>query len=138
MILRLNEHPQEAVAAIDSSGATLKYGELLAFSEEIKTLLPERSLLFLLTENNVGGIAWSIGCMNSGNVPLILNAHIETGLFQNGTTKRWRKGMAMPCCAPGWSLVPCMRTCPICCRLPARQAAPSWYATSTGTSRQRH
>lgn len=83
MILRLNEHPQEAVAAIDSSGATLKYGELLAFSEEISTLLPERSLLFLLTENNVGGIAWSIGCMNSGNVPLILNAHIEAGLFQN-------------------------------------------------------
>ena len=83
MILRLNEHPQEAVAAIDSSGDVLKYGELLAFSEEIKALLPERSLLFLLTENNVGGIAWSIGCMNSGNVPLILNAHIEAGLYQN-------------------------------------------------------
>lgn len=83
MILRLNEHPQEAVAAIDSSGDILKYGELLAFSEEIKALLPERSLLFLLAENNVGGIAWSIGCMNSGNVPLILNAHIEAGLYQN-------------------------------------------------------
>lgn len=83
MILRLNEHPQEAVAAIDSSEDILKYGELLAFSEEIKALLPERSLLFLLAENNVGGIAWSIGCMNSGNVPLILNAHIEAGLYQN-------------------------------------------------------
>ena len=83
MILRLNEHPQEAVAAIDSSRDILKYGELLAFSEEIKASLPERSLLFLLAENNVGGIAWSIGCMNSGNVPLILNAHIEVGLYQN-------------------------------------------------------
>ena len=83
MILRLNEHPQETVAAIDSSGDILKYGELLAFSKEIKALLPERSLLFLLAENNVGGIAWSIGCMNSGNVPLILNAHIEAGLYQN-------------------------------------------------------
>ena len=83
MILSLNERPQEAVAVIDASGTVLKYGELLAFSEKIGALLPQRSLLFLLTENNVGGIAWSIGSINSGNVPLILNAHIEEGLFHN-------------------------------------------------------
>ena len=69
MILSLNERPQEAVATIDASGAVLKYGELSAFSEKIGALLPQRSLLFLLTENNVGGIAWSIGSINSGNVP---------------------------------------------------------------------
>ena len=72
-----------SVAAIDSSGHILKYSELLSFSEEINSLLPERSLLFLLTENNVGGIAWSIGSINSGNVPLILNAHTEQGLYHN-------------------------------------------------------
>ena len=83
MILHLNEHPQEAVAAIDSSGTSLTYGELLLLSGELGKLLPARSLLFLLTENNVGGIAWGIGCINSGNVPLILNAHIEDGLFQS-------------------------------------------------------
>ena len=60
-----------------------KYGELSDFSENISTILPSRSLLFLLTENNVGGIAWSIGCINSGNVPLILNAHIEKELLHN-------------------------------------------------------
>mgnify|MGYP000153703058 FL=1 len=83
MILGLNERPQDAVAAIDASGAILRYGELLSFSERIGSLLPARSLLFLLTENNVGGIAWSMGCINSGNVPLILNAHIEEGLYCN-------------------------------------------------------
>lgn len=83
MILDLDRHPHDAVAAIDSSGDILKYGELLSFSKEIGQLLPERSLLFLLTENNVGGIAWSIGCLNSGNVPLVLNAHIEEGLYHN-------------------------------------------------------
>lgn len=83
MILRLDEHPQDAVAAIDSLGNSLKYGDLLAFSEEIGSMLPKHSLLFLLTENNVGGIAWSIGCINSRNVPLILNAHIEEGLYRN-------------------------------------------------------
>lgn len=83
MILDLDRHPHDAVAAIDSSGDILQYGELLSFSKEIGQLLPERSLLFLLTENNVGGIAWSIGCLNSGNVPLVLNAHIEEGLYHN-------------------------------------------------------
>ena len=83
MILGLNERPQDAVAAIDASGAVLRYGELLSFSERIGSLLPVRSLLFLLTENNVGGIAWGMGSIHSGNVPLILNAHIEEGLYHN-------------------------------------------------------
>lgn len=83
MILQLDKQPQNAVAAIDATGAYLRYGELLSFSDKIKSLLPARSLLFLLTENNIGGIAWSIGCINSGNVPLILNAHIEEGLYRN-------------------------------------------------------
>ena len=57
MILGLNERSHSAVAAIDASGAVLRYGELLSFSERIGSLLSARSLLFLLTENNVGGIA---------------------------------------------------------------------------------
>lgn len=46
MILHLDRQPHDAVAAIDSSGHILKYSELLSFSEEINSLLPERSLLF--------------------------------------------------------------------------------------------
>ena len=55
MILRLNKHPQEAVVVIDAMGNSLSYGELVGFSKEITTLMPPRSLLFLLTENTVGG-----------------------------------------------------------------------------------
>lgn len=83
MILHLERQPQEAVAAIDASGNILKYGELLSLSDKITVLLPRHSLLFLLTENNVGGIAWAVSSINSGNVPLILNAHIEEGLYRN-------------------------------------------------------
>ena len=83
MILRLNEQPSDAVAVIDSDGRSLTYGELVRLSSEVGGLLPLRSLLFLLVENNVGGVAWSIGCMASGNVPLILNAHTEAGLLDN-------------------------------------------------------
>ncbi len=83
MILNLDKHPQDAFAAKDSAGCTLTYGEILEHSEAIASNLPQRSLVFLLTENTVGGIAWVIGCLNSGIVPLVLNAHTEVDLYNN-------------------------------------------------------
>ena len=83
MILQLDRHPNNALAAIDSLGDELTYGDLVSFSNEISEMLPERSFLFLLTDNNIGGIAWCIGCLNSKNVPLILNAHTDKELFDN-------------------------------------------------------
>lgn len=83
MILQLDKQPAKALVAIDAVGNQLTYGELCYFSKMLESAMPFRSLLFLLTENNVGGIAWSIGCMGAKQVPLILNAHTEEGLFQN-------------------------------------------------------
>ena len=83
MILNLDKQPREALATIDAAGNQLTYGELCNFSSELETVMPSRSLLFLMTENNVGGIAWSIGCMGAKQVPLILNVHTEEGLFLN-------------------------------------------------------
>lgn len=83
MILNIDKQPSEALAAIDAVGNRLTYGELCYFSKMLESAMPFRSLLFLLTENNVGGIAWSIGCIGAKQVPLILNAHTEEGLFQN-------------------------------------------------------
>ena len=83
MILNLDKQPREALAAIDAAGNQLTYGELCYISKMLEAAMPFRSLLFLLTENNVGGIAWSIGYMGAKQVPLILNAHTEEGLFHN-------------------------------------------------------
>lgn len=83
MILNLDKWAEEAVAAIDSQEQQLTYGELREFSERTKQLMPARSLLFLLVENNVGGIAWTIGNISAGNVPLVLNAHMDDGLYKS-------------------------------------------------------
>ena len=83
MILRLDKWPREAVAAIDSQGQQLTYGELRDFAEEAKQLMPARSLFFLLVENNVGGIVWTISNICAGNVPLILNAHLDEALYKS-------------------------------------------------------
>ena len=83
MILNLDKWPRESVAAIDSQGNSLTYGGLRDFAEKAKDMMPGRSLLFLLVENNCGGIAWTIGNICAGNVPLILNAHLDDGLYQS-------------------------------------------------------
>ena len=82
-MLNLDKWPGESVAAIDAQGASLTYGALRLFAGEAGRLVPRRSLLFLLVENNVGGIAWTIGNICAGNVPLILNAHLDEGLYQS-------------------------------------------------------
>ena len=83
MILRLDKWPSGSVAAIDSEGGRLTYGGLRDFARQIEGMMPLRSLLFLLVENNVGGIAWTIGNICAGNVPLILNAHLDEGLYNS-------------------------------------------------------
>lgn len=83
MILNLDRWPGESVAAIDAQEQQLAYGELRNFAERLEHLMPPRSLFFLLVENNVGGIAWTIGNICAGNVPLILNAHLDEGLYNS-------------------------------------------------------
>ena len=82
MILNVDAHPRESLAVIDSAGGTLKYGELIDFSIQMEQYIPKRSVIFLLTANNIGGIAWSMGAINAGVVPLLLNAQIDNALFQ--------------------------------------------------------
>lgn len=83
MLLDLDKIKQETVAALDSEGGRITYGDIIALSEAVKCAVPERSLMFVLTENNVGGMAWVIGSILSGNVPLILNAHTEPELLES-------------------------------------------------------
>ena len=83
MILNLDKWQHEAVAAIDAQGNQLTYGGLRDFAVQAGMLMPARSLFFLLVENNGGGIAWTIGNICAGNVPLILNAHLDEGLYKS-------------------------------------------------------
>ena len=82
-MLNLEKWPGEAVAAIDAQGNELTYGELRDFADRVGQMMPRRSLFFLLVENNVGGIAWTIGNICVGNVPLILNAHLDEQLYKS-------------------------------------------------------
>lgn len=83
MILNIDKHPANAVAAIDSYGNSITYGNIVALTNELKTTVSARSLMFLMSENNIGAIAWSIAAIAAGVVPLILNAHTDAELYEN-------------------------------------------------------
>ena len=83
MLLDLDKRNPEAIAAIDSCGGRITYGDLLSLAEKIRETVGSRSLFFVLTKNNVGGIAWVMASILSGNVPLVLNAHTEPQLLSS-------------------------------------------------------
>ena len=83
MILGLQHIDPQRIAAIDSNRVELRYAEISQLSQHISSLVPTRSLCFLLVENNVGGIAWVMSMLDSRQlVPLILNVKTEDSLYQ--------------------------------------------------------
>jgi acyl-coenzyme A synthetase/AMP-(fatty) acid ligase len=83
MILGLEHIDSQHIAAIDSNGEKLTYAYIAQLSQQISINIPKRALCFLLVENNVGGIAWTISMLDSRKlVPLILNVKTEVGLYQ--------------------------------------------------------
>lgn len=81
-LLDLDKRDLEAVAAIDSYGHVITYGDITGLADSLRKNVKPRSLFFVLTKNDVGGIAWVIAAILSGNVPLILNIHTESGLLE--------------------------------------------------------
>ena len=83
MILSLQHINPQRIAAIDSNGDQLTYADITLLSQQISAKIPERALCFLLVENNVGGIVWTISMLESRQlVPLILNVKTEVSLYQ--------------------------------------------------------
>lgn len=83
MLLDLDKVCPDSIAAKDTKGNNLTYGEIITLAEMIKHSVCPRSLFFILTCNDIGGIAWVMATILSGNVPLILSAHTDGQLLRN-------------------------------------------------------
>ncbi len=81
MILNIDKWNSAAIAAKDTDGQTLSYGQIVDFTHTIKSILPARSFVFVLVRNNIGGVAWVTALLENKVVPLILSAQTEQGLF---------------------------------------------------------
>lgn len=83
MFLDLDKKPKDKVAAVDDSGRSVTYGEICDFSIEFAKHLPQRSLIFLLSENCIGSMLGYTAALSNRIVPLIISAATEEGLYNH-------------------------------------------------------
>jgi len=74
MFLDLERKERQRIAAIDDSERSIK---------EFAKHLPQRSLIFLLSENRIGSLLGYTAALSNRIVPLIISAAIEEGLNNN-------------------------------------------------------
>ena len=83
MFLDLDHKDNNKIAAIDDSGRPVTYGEICEFSIEFAKHLPQRSLIFLLSENCIGSLLGYTAALSNRIVPLIISAATEEGLYNH-------------------------------------------------------
>ena len=84
MLLGLDHIAPNRIAAIDSEGGKLTYGDIINRAKEIEANVSNRALCFMLVENNVNCIEWVMASLISRRlVPLILNAKTDEVLYNN-------------------------------------------------------
>ncbi len=81
MFLDLNKKERQHIAAIDDSGQSITYGDICDFSVEFAKHLPERALIFILSENRIGSLLGYTSALSNRIVPLIISAGTEENLY---------------------------------------------------------
>lgn len=83
MFLELDRKERQRIAAIDDSGRSVTYGDICDFSKEFAKYLPQRSLIFILSENRIGSLLGYTAALSNRIVPLIISAATEEGLYNH-------------------------------------------------------
>lgn len=83
MVFDIDKKPEASLAAIDDSGGSLTYGEIVSLRTNLSKVLLERELVFCLCENEVGALAGFVALYDCHDVCLLLSAHIDSGLLDS-------------------------------------------------------
>ena len=83
MFLELEKKDRQRIAAIDDSGHSITYGEICDFAQEFARQLPQRSLIFILSENCIGSLLGYTAALSNRIVPLIISAATDEGLYNH-------------------------------------------------------
>ena len=81
MFLDLDKKKRNKVAVFDDSGQSLTYGEICDFAHEFAKHLPQRTLIFILSENRIGSLLGYTSALINRVVPLIISAKTEESLY---------------------------------------------------------
>ncbi len=83
MFLDLDRKERQRIAVIDDSERVLTYGDICDFAQTFTQYLPQRSLIFILSENRIGSLLGYTAALSNRIVPLIISASTEEGLYNH-------------------------------------------------------
>ena len=77
MFLDIDKKEKGAIAAIDTTGNVITYGDLQNFAGEFYSAISKRTLIFILSENLIGSVAGYFAALSSKVPPLLLSCNID-------------------------------------------------------------
>lgn len=77
MFLNLDAHNPNKLAMLDDTGCQLTYGQLQEFVREFQSMIPDRTLVFVLCENTVAAAAGYVALLSNQIVPLMLSGGLD-------------------------------------------------------------
>lgn len=83
MFLDLDKKYGSRIAAIDTYGAEVTYGELCGYADAFRQALPNRTFIFILARNTIGSLIGYTSALINHIVPLVISAHTEKSLYEN-------------------------------------------------------
>ena len=132
LFARCDREP-ERLLAVTEEGKRYTLGDLNAAAERIAGAVGEHRLVFVLCENTPGTLLGYLGCLKTGEVPLLLDAHIAPELLR-GLLETYRPAFVhVPGDLPAETGRSATRSWPSCSPPRAAPAAPSWCASAAGT-----
>ncbi len=81
MVFDIDRHDQTSVAVIDDEGREVTYGEICSFTNGFHDALPQRTLIFILSQNDLGSMLGYLACLQNKVVPLIISLNTDTDLY---------------------------------------------------------
>lgn len=75
----------DRVAAIENTGKTVTYAQIVETAEKLDSIMPQRSLVFSLCRNVIGSMCGYLSFLHNRSVPLMLDANIDSVLLESLT-----------------------------------------------------
>ncbi|MCR5702217.1 MAG: AMP-binding protein [Lachnospiraceae bacterium] len=82
MYLDIDCKNRDKIAALSDNGKTITYGELVDISKDIRELIGERNLVFVLCRNTIDSLVGYVAMAASSNVSLLLGAETDDELIE--------------------------------------------------------
>lgn len=83
MFIELEKRERNKVAAIDTSGEQVTYGEIIEFADKWQKRIDHRCLVFIMAENSIGALVGYLSCMINRVVPLLIGSGVKEDALHN-------------------------------------------------------